>query len=803
MADRERDVVLNFRTDGQVQYAQTLKQINMVMQTAAKEYQNHIAAMGRDASQTEKLRAEKQKLDTQLSASSERVRMLREEFEEMQNDTNATAEDLQKLYNKLLAAENAHSKLEQAMERVTDGLSEGAIASREAQENLAELRSESSRLDAEQQRLISSFNLQRESMSDSASEADRLALEHEQLVQQMGLARRAVDNLESQLEAAKRAYGENSQEVIQLETRLNDARGTMVRFNRSLEDIGERSQEVEKGFKGMSGALGAIGGAVPAAAIAGIVEGTKELSNELARLNSNAEAWGFTGTVVEDAFKKVSAVSGDTGAAVETVSNLMSTSFSDNQLAEAIEYINGAYIQFSDTLSTEGIADGIQETFAVGEAAGSFAELLERSGIVLDDFNSGLKDAKEKGTETDYMLQTLSKTGVKSFYDSYKESNKALVEANEAEVEHQMALKELADTLRPLVTDVTNFTTKVIEWVNENPKLTASIATVIGVVGGLVSIISVLAPIISACALAFGGLSIGLLPIIGIIAGAIAVIAAIVLVIQNWGAITDWLSEKWHQFKDWLPGAMSEMKDKFTQKVTELKEGAVNKFNELKDGATQKVTDLKNKAIETMISFATSGIQKANELKTGFTNKVQELKDGAVSKFNSLRDKAGEVLRSTKEKIMNPINEARDAVGEAVEKMKGFFNFDWKLPSIKMPRFTVSGSKNPIDWIEQGVPKLDVVWNAKGGIFTRPTIFGQNNGQLQGAGEAGPEGVLPLNEETLGAIGRGIAATMNQTKSNNGPIILQVDGKAFAQITGDYVDAEGGLRVRQIERGLA
>ena len=49
----------------------------------------------------------------------------------------------------------------------------------------------------------------------------------------------------------------------------------------------------------------------------------------------------------------------------------------------------------------------------------------------------------------------------------------------------------------------------------------------------------------------------------------------------------------------------------------------------------------------------------------------------------------------------------------------------------------------------------------KGGIFTRPTIFGMSNGQLQGAGEAGREAVLPLNKKTLGEIGEGIAATMS------------------------------------------
>ena len=49
----------------------------------------------------------------------------------------------------------------------------------------------------------------------------------------------------------------------------------------------------------------------------------------------------------------------------------------------------------ADTLNTEGIADGIQETFATGRAVGMFGELLERSGVNLDDFNAGLAKPKK------------------------------------------------------------------------------------------------------------------------------------------------------------------------------------------------------------------------------------------------------------------------------------------------------------------------------------------------------------------------------------------------------------------------
>ena len=58
MAKHESDVVLRFKMDGQVQYAQTIKEINQVMNTAAKEYKAHISALGNDATATQKLVAQ-------------------------------------------------------------------------------------------------------------------------------------------------------------------------------------------------------------------------------------------------------------------------------------------------------------------------------------------------------------------------------------------------------------------------------------------------------------------------------------------------------------------------------------------------------------------------------------------------------------------------------------------------------------------------------------------------------------------------------------------------------------------------
>lgn len=83
-----------------------------------------------------------------------------------------------------------------------------------------------------------------------------------------------------------------------------------------------------------------------------------------------------------------------------------------------------------------------------------------------------------------------------------------------------------------------------------------------------------------------------------------------------------------------------------------------------------------------------------------------------------------------------------DFIKGVIDKIKGFFNFEWKLPKIKLPHFKASG-----EWslVPPKVPKFSVDWYANGGILNSPTIFGMNGDRAMGGGEAGAEAVLPID----------------------------------------------------------
>lgn len=136
MAKHESDVVLRFKTDGQIQYAQTIKEINQTMNTAAKEYKNHIAAMGNDATETQKLTAAKQKLQIQLEGAKKRTAILRAEYEESVKATGENSAETKKLYDKLLQAETAENSLKNALDKTNDALEEQQAEAKKAAINI-------------------------------------------------------------------------------------------------------------------------------------------------------------------------------------------------------------------------------------------------------------------------------------------------------------------------------------------------------------------------------------------------------------------------------------------------------------------------------------------------------------------------------------------------------------------------------------------------------------------------------------------------------------------------------------------
>ena len=129
-----------------------------------------------------------------------------------------------------------------------------------------------------------------------------------------------------------------------------------------------------------------------------------------------------------------------------------------------------------------------------------------------------------------------------------------------------------------------------------------------------------------------------------------------------------------------------------------------------------------------------------------------------------------------------------DTVAQAqatADQVKAIFeNMEINIPAANMPTATV------VPGAAGQAPQ--VTWNAAGGIFTKPTIFGGGD-NLQGVGEAGAEAVLPLDtlwskmreivQDSMVSAGSAVDALIGSIQGVAGDAGMGFGGGGPAQIT--------------------
>ena len=114
-------------------------------------------------------------------------------------------------------------------------------------------------------------------------------------------------------------------------------------------------------------------------------------------------------------------------------------------------------------------------------------------------------------------------------------------------------MARLAEQIMPAVSGAMSIAADVIGKVADFfSSLPEPVQEVITVIGMIIVILGALAPVILTVTAAVTALQIPLLPLIAIIAGVIAAITAVILIIKNWGAISEWLGGVVETVGNWL-----------------------------------------------------------------------------------------------------------------------------------------------------------------------------------------------------------------------------------------------------------
>lgn len=479
---------------------------------------------------------------------------------------------------------------------------------------------------------------------------------------------------------------------------------------------------------------------------------------------SNATAFKEMGLSIDEAVVFMGQLE-TSGANSETVLNGMRKALK-NATAEG-KPLDEALLELQNTiLNGTGTMDGLTAAYDIfGKSGDQIYGAVKDGTINFQELATSMSDAGNSVADT--FEATLDPT------DSFQTT------LNELKITGSEVGGTLLSMLIPVIQEVGEIITKVKEaWEGLSPEtqemiikaagIVAAVGPVLVIIGKVVSGIGSIISIASGLIAAISAISAPVLIVIGVITALIAIGVALY---KNWDEICAWagrvkekVSESWNNMKTNISNAWDNMKQKTASAM---------------DGIKSKV-EQNGGGIKGVLKTAVDGY--VNLWKTGFT----AIDNATGNKLSAIRDKFSNIFENIKSKVQS-----------AIDNIKNMFNFDWRLPDIKLPHFSVSGgfSINPPQ-----VPHFSVQWYKKAMnqayMLNGATIFGAKGNTLLGGGEAGSEMIIGTNK-LLEMIGQAKGETVISNTFN-----IDAAGKdpqALAEEISFYLDME----LQRTERAFA
>ena len=687
MANELQRVGLVFTSEGAVDFKKTLRQVSDEVSQNRSEFERAKLAWDESTSSMDKLQDRQSYLAKQTATYSDKVSILEQELQQMEQSESASAEQISKKKQQLEKAKTTLAKYEKGLKDVNKEIESGSAV---LKDEMSELDNKMGTLSAAAKENETAFNAVKASWSDSTSKAQKLTEEQMHIVAQMDNYGKQAQVLKQQLELLENAEEKNERAISEKRSELNQAQGALNEYKSRLSQIDEELNSSTSKLEKCGKAFEKLGDKVKSAgekldkvskAAVGVgtaalatVPATQEYRKIMASLESSSELAGYSAEETKASYEKLYGVLGDDQTAATTTANLQALGLSQNELNQVINGAVGAWAKYGDSIPIDGLAESINETVRAGTITGTFADVVnwgskenERFGVTLkanteankewndavndcqtaeDFFNLAMQDAGSQAERMNLVMQLLSDQGLTQAGEKWQENNGNLIEGNKATANLQEATAELAETMAPIVTNITEIMTQLLENFNELPEGSKNF-----ILCGVVAV-AALSP---------------LFKIIGTLTGGV-------------GKFVVGLSK--------IPGVIS-------------------------------VVGTGAKALWAILAAHPLLILIAVIITL-------------YAKCEWFRDGVNKIFKTIANIVKNAIN-----------KIKNYMKFKWELPKLKLPQVSIKGkfSLSP-----PSVPKFSIKWNADGAILNKPTLFGMAGGVLQGGGEAGKEAVLPIEK---------------------------------------------------------
>lgn len=304
-------------------------------------------------------------------------------------------------------------------------------------------------------------------LSAQKSKLAGLKAEYEKVAAEQGENSTAARNLyirmqnqQAVVNSTERELNNYRETLKQAEAGTLDLESATLKNGKALSKMGDDAKDTGGKLDGLKGIAGGVVGGIAAigAAVVGAVGGFLSLaeSTREARENFNKLETGFTtaGHSAEDAkntYRELYGILGDEGQATEAAAHLSLLANNQEDLSKWTDIAAGVYAQFGASLPIENLTEAANETAKTGALTGGLADALNWAGVNEEEFQASLDACSTEQERQALITETLN--GLYSEQsEKFKELNKDIIEAREADAALTQVMAELGAVAEPIMT---------------------------------------------------------------------------------------------------------------------------------------------------------------------------------------------------------------------------------------------------------------------------------------------------------------------------------------------------------------
>ena len=264
---------------------------------------------------------------------------------------------------------------------------------------------------------------------------------------------------------------------------------------------------------------------------------------------------------------------------------------------------------------------------------------------------------------------------------------------------------------------------------------------------------------------------------------------------KKWGEVKQWFQDTFGWIGDLIASIFGKSKDTIestTRSATDIGKG---NFSELRDGITTNSNEISNTVSDRfrrtntsvtnntglMSSSATRNFNDMGIITDRSMSSIRNAVETNMSKSYGHADKNFVSMNATASTNLSGMRSKADTNLSAVESKFNSTRLTFPsitFPHIPLPHFSISGSANPLTWLQQGLPKVNIDWYAQGGFPDMGQMFVAREAGPELVGNIGNKNAVVNNMQIIEGIKQGVSEAMRGVQSGgDSHITINLDGK--------------------------